>query len=232
MAAVDVHYELKTSPYSSHSLVIGSFPESGCGRTVLDLGCGNGYLAAILAERGYEVTGVERPGGFTDDFPPRVKLVVADLDNGIPALAGRFDYVLCADILEHLRNPAQILRQIGDVLKPQGQLIASLPNSGNLYFRLNVLFGRFPKHDKGLFDRTHLHFYVWDGWVELLQTTGYSVETCRPSGIPVGLALPSLDGTLPVRFAERLCYDAARLWKRLFAYQFIVTARRTERVWT
>ncbi len=45
----------------------------------------------------------------------------------------------------------------GGALAEGGRLVASLPNSGNLYFHLNILMGRFPAHGRGLFDRTHLH---------------------------------------------------------------------------
>ena len=81
-----------------------------------------------------------------------------------------FDYIVCADVLEHLRDPLRMLRDCQARLAPGGTLILSLPNSGHWYFRWNVLLGRFPQHDRGLFDRTHLHFYTWDGWVELLHT--------------------------------------------------------------
>jgi hypothetical protein len=104
-------------------------------------------------------------------------------------------------------------------------LLASLPNSGNLYFRLTVLSGRFPRHERGLFDRTHLHFFTWDGWLELFHSQGYRLETVRPSGIPVGLALPAWQGSAAVRAAEALSAAAARFWKRLFAYQFVISAR-------
>jgi hypothetical protein len=109
-------------------------------------------------------------------------------------------------------------------MAPGGKLVASLPNSGNLYFRLNVLLGRFPEDDKGLFDRTHLHFYMWDNWERLLGRTGFQVEQVRPTGIPVGLTLPAWQESFPVRAAEAFAYGCANLWRTLFAYQFVVTA--------
>jgi SAM-dependent methyltransferase len=218
-------YTLKPSPYSSHSLLMAALPEKGEDRRVLDLGCADGWLAAVLAARGYRVTGVERPGNTTADFPREVELVEADLDAGLPPLSGAYDYALCADILEHLRDPGRLLEQIRGVLAPGGRLVASLPNSGNLYFRLNVLLGRFPQHDRGLFDRTHLHFYAWANWVDLLASCGFGIERFRSSGIPVGLAMQAHAATLPVRAAERLSYVLARCWKTMFAYQFVVTAR-------
>lgn len=219
------HYSFKPSPYSSHAIVLSLFPAVTRTVRVLDAGCGNGYLAAILASRGYDVTGVEQPGGFDKDFPANVRLVPADLESGLPDLDGTFDYILCADILEHLRHPEGLLAQLRACLAPGGVLIASLPNSGNIYFRLTVLAGRFPQEDKGLFDRTHLRFYTLDGWRQLFAGSGYEWEQLRPTGIPIGLRFPGAQESLPVRAAERLSYLLARLRKQLFAYQFVVVAK-------
>jgi len=217
-------YTLKSSSRSSHSLLLSLFPGPGNGRRVLDAGCGNGYLAGLIAKRGYDVTGIERPG-FATAFPESARLVEADLDQGLPQLDGVFDYVICADVLEHLRDPAALLRACRRRLAPGGRLIGSLPNSGNLYFRLVVLSGRFPQEDKGLFDRTHVRFFTWAGWADLLASAGFEVETVRPTAIPFGLRFPGAENSLPVRCAEELSYQLARLRKQLFAYQFVVTAR-------
>lgn len=194
---------------------------------VLDLGCGSGFLGRILVDRGFRVTGVERQDGYAKPFPASVTLVEADLDQGLPPLDAAFDFILCGDILEHLRHPARLLEQLHAHLKPGGALVASLPNSGNIYFRLNILLGHFPQDDRGLFDRTHLHFFMWDGWVRLLTTSGFHIERLAVSGIPVGLALPGWKGSLPVKAAEALSYSLARIWKKLFAYQFVITAVST-----
>ncbi len=200
-------------------------PERGEGRTVLDAGCGSGYLAALLVERGFVVTGIERKGGYQEPFPPTIDLVEADLERGLPPLKGSFDYVLCADILEHLRDPGSLLTDLRKVLRPGGRLIASLPNSGNIYFRLNVLAGRFPQEDKGLFDRTHLRFFMWSGWADLLRKSGWTIDSVQSSAIPVGLVVgPNWENSRPVLLAERVCYGLAKIRKTLFAYQFVVTA--------
>ncbi len=217
-------YTLKASPYSSHSKLLDLLPGEGNGKRVLDVGCGNGYIGELLSARGYRVTGVERAGGYTSTFPRNVKLVEADLDAGIPPLEGRYAFIVCADILEHLKDPARLLEGLRPLLEPDGALIASLPNSGNLYFRLNILFGRFPRHEKGLFDRTHLHFYMLDGWRELLASTGFRLTALKPTGIPVGLAFASWRNSASIAVAERISYELARAWKSLFAYQFVVTA--------
>jgi SAM-dependent methyltransferase len=200
-SAAATPYQLKDSPYSSHSLLLASLPSSGDGRRVLDVGCAGGYLGAILASRGYRVAGVDSPGSASAGFPDAIELLEADLDLGLPPLTGRFDFVICADVLEHLRRPEFLLRELRAVLAPGGRLACSLPNSGHAYFRWNILAGRFPAEDRGLFDRT-----------------------LRCSGVPIGLALPKWEGSAAVRALERMSYESARWWKTLFAYQFIVTA--------
>ena len=222
---ISLPYVFKRNPHSSHLLLLDCLPKQGDGRRVLDVGCGTGYLAEILTGRGYKVTGVDRPGIPLDRFPANVELIAADLDQGIPDVPGGFSYILCGDILEHLRDPLRLLYALRKLLAPGGVLIASLPNSGNLYFRLNVLAGRFPAQDRGLFDRTHLHFYTWKGWLSLLTKSGFRPEKVAATGIPVGLAVPQWNGSLPIRLLEHLCYGLACLWRKLFAYQFVIVAR-------
>ena len=221
-------YELKPGPYSSHTLALQVLPWRGDGRWVLDVGCAAGYTSEILAARGYRVVGVDRHGIVPESASENQMFVEADLDSGLPGLGRTFDFVLCLDILEHLRDPLKLLGQIPRLLSPQGVLIASLPNSGNIYFRLNVLLGRFPADDHGLFDRTHLHFYTWTGWLQLFSQAGFRIQSVKPSSVPVGLALGGSSAGPLVGALETAWYSAARIWKKLFAYQFIVVATPRE----
>lgn len=215
-------YVLKPQPHSSHSILLELVPEDGNGRSLLDVGCAAGYLSRLFAERGFSVTAIDVPGPRQREIPEPIRYFESDLDRGLPAMDQIFDFVMCADVLEHLRDPGSFLQQLRSQIAEGGKLVASLPNSGNIYFRLNVLFGRFPAHDRGLFDRTHLHFYTWDGWRGLLNQNGFRIATTRTSVIPFSLFWPRLP-----RFAaalESLYALAARCWSRLFAYQFVVIA--------
>ncbi len=218
-------YRLKHSPYSSHSLLLDSLPPNGAGRRVLDVGCAGGYLGAILASRGYRVTGIDSPGAARAGFPESVEAGGSRSRSGSCRLSragsissfARTFWSICA-------SPRCCCAICAACSRAAAALAASLPNSGHAYFRWNVLRGRFPAEDRGLFDRTHLHFYTWRGWMDLFGAAGFRIETLRCSGVPIGLALPKWEGSAAVRAMERISFESARLWKTMFAYQFIVTA--------
>jgi SAM-dependent methyltransferase len=222
-------YVYKPYRYSSHTLLLEHFPAPGQGRRVLDVGGGEGYLSEVLASRGYSVVCVARPGSARADFPREVELLEADLDLDLPEPGLAFDCVLCGDILEHLRDPLRALQWLRGLMRPSGRVVASLPNSGHLYFRGNVLLGRFPAHDRGLFDRTHLHYFAWENWRRLFTDAGLSIESVKPTAVPIALALGSNPAGLAVRALESLSYALGLIRKTLFAYQFVVVARPENR---
>lgn len=226
-AAVSSPYGFKGSLYSSHSRLLEAFAAEGGGRSVVDVGDGEGLLARPLQERGYSVTCVALPGSVSATMPAGVQVVQANLNRELPALEQGLDYALCGDVLEHLVDPEETLRWLGAALAPDGRLVASLPNSAHWFVRLNVLMGRFPEDDKGLFDRTHLHFYAWSNWKALLERSGFTVESVTPTVIPFELAFPRLGKGL-ARTLEAVNFALAKAWRDLWAYQLVAVARKAD----
>ena len=219
-------YEFKGSPYSSHSRLLEAFPARGDGRAVIDVGDGEGLLSRPLLERGYRVICVALPGSVSPHTPADVAVIEADLNRELPELESGCSHALCGDVLEHLVDPGETLRWLAATLAPDGRLVASLPNSAHWFVRLNVLMGRFPEDDKGLFDRTHLHFYAWRNWKSLLERSGFVVESVTPTVIPFDLALPRLGRGLIVRMLEAVNFALAKAGRDLWAYQLVVVARK------
>jgi SAM-dependent methyltransferase len=222
-------YTFKPEPRSSHSRMLACVPANGAGKRALDIGGGEGYLSAELDRRGFDAVCVAAPGTAAAGLPASIRMIEADLDFDLPAFERPFDYIICGDVLEHLRRPRHALDWIVRSLAPEGTLIASLPNGTHAYVRLQILLGRFPKDDRGLFDRTHLHFFPWKGWVDLFEASGLTIADVWPTPVPFGLALERWRGTPPVRALEQLSYAMAVSWKSLLAYQFVVRATRRRR---
>jgi 2-polyprenyl-3-methyl-5-hydroxy-6-metoxy-1,4-benzoquinol methylase len=168
---------------------------SGIGLRVLDLGCGTGALGVELLRRGMalEVHGVEVEPGAAKVAATRLQRVVcATLDAGMPnELAPPYDVVVAADVLEHLREPAEILEQIRAVLTLGGRLIISVPNIRSLRVLGPLLVrGRFDYQPSGILDRSHLRFFTRSSLTAMLEDAGFAVEMVRraPLGLPPQLA--------------------------------------------
>lgn len=219
-------YVLKTSPLGSHALLLRTLRAHGRALDVLDVGGGEGYLSSALVQDGYRVTCLAKPGSVADDFPPTVALVETDLDACLPSAKCTFDAIICGDVLEHLRNPSTVLAWLRTQLREGGLLIVSVPNGVHAFVRLNVLFGRFPQHDRGLFDRTHLHYLPWSGWARAFRLTGFRVLERHVTPVPLSVVAP-------VRLRPLACalesgaLLIAQLLPGLWAYQFVAVLQKT-----
>jgi methionine biosynthesis protein MetW len=116
------------------------------GMRVLEAGCGPGFLAKLLKDRGADVIGTDVSRVGTERTARRgVPTRHVDLDTmTLPFADQSFDTVVCNSNLEHLfyldDNVAECLR----VLKVGGTFIWMEPNTGHWRYRLWLLFGRFP----------------------------------------------------------------------------------------
>lgn len=146
------------------------------GQRVLELGTGPGTVTRILHSKGCQVTGVEMdPETLATCAPFCERTVQANLEDpdwAAPLAGEKFDAVICADVLEHLRNPRPLLQQLHSFLKPGGSVLMSLPNASHLTVVASLLGGRFPYQKNGLLDHTHLKFYGREDLEALLRECG------------------------------------------------------------
>ncbi len=128
------------SPGSTHQKLLDLV---GPAERVLDVGCATGYMAEQLTARGSEVVGVEldpRAAQLAEAHCSRVIVLDMDVDALDAALGdARFDVVLLGDVLEHLRRPADVLRQAVSLLVEGGAIVASVPNVAHGSLRLALL---------------------------------------------------------------------------------------------
>jgi len=81
----------------------------------------------------------------------------------------KFDIIIFADILEHLYDPFSVLSLYQSLLKPDGEIIISLPNVVIWDVRLKFLFGAFNYTDTGTCDRTHIRFFTLSSMRRLIK---------------------------------------------------------------
>lgn len=136
------------------------------GKTVLDLGCAGGFMAEALEEKAALVTGIDPAAEAIKAAQAHAaqgnKTIRYDVGVGeaLPYEAASFDAVICVDVLEHVQNVGQVLREVARVLKPGGMFLYDTINR-NPVARLATItmaedvLGLLPKgtHDPEMFIR-------------------------------------------------------------------------------
>jgi 2-polyprenyl-3-methyl-5-hydroxy-6-metoxy-1,4-benzoquinol methylase len=219
-------YTLKTDPHSSHSVILSWLGE-GRGRRLLDVGAADGLLSRHLTARGWKVTAIEAdPALAAAGAAHCERMLVADLNRGVPALDGDFDVILCADVLEHLADPAAVLGALLRALATGGDVVVSVPNVAHLWVRLLLLAGRFDYADRGILDRTHLRFFTARSLSALLAGAGLVPYRRVATPVPLYQVVPPRWHGRALAAVHALSAAAARGLPRLLGYQLVICARR------
>lgn len=168
--------------YYSHtrSDLLGLLPKARHLR-VLEVGCGEGRTGAFLKEEGIarEVVGIETVEEPAEAARARLdEVLLGDAETLELPANRRFDLLLFADVLEHLRDPWGTLRRYTAHLEPGGWVVSSTPNIA--YWRTAFdLFvrGRWRYQDSGIMDRTHLRFFTVETAIELHRQAELVIES-------------------------------------------------------
>lgn len=108
-------------------------------------------------------------------------------DSWIQTLNGeQYDYIVFADVLEHLYQPEKVLNICKQFLKENGSILCSVPNICHASVILSMLAGQFQYTDVGLLDSTHVHFFTNKTFRDLCAKCGYQVSYEHAIVVPVG----------------------------------------------
>jgi 2-polyprenyl-6-hydroxyphenyl methylase/3-demethylubiquinone-9 3-methyltransferase len=117
------------------------------GQRVLDVGCGGGILSDAMARRGANVTGIDLATKALkvaqlhalEAATPNVQY----LETSVEALAaeqpGGFDLVTCMEMMEHVPDPASVVRSCRELVKPGGWVFFSTINRNPKAFLFAIL---------------------------------------------------------------------------------------------
>lgn len=150
-------------------------------RVLLDVGCGSGAFGRLLRSRrpGMELWAVEpdpaSARAAADGFD---HVLVGEFPHdGLPS--GRFDVVMCADVLEHMAAPEKALRAAMKAMAQGGVLVASVPNVRHWRAVVWPLLrhGTWTYTERGILDSTHLRFFTRRSICAFLSANGWSAES-------------------------------------------------------
>lgn len=148
---------------------------------ILDLGCATGRFGQELLRRGKaaEIVGVEIYGPSADEAEKFYDMVYrGNIEDIELPYQDYFDFAVCGDILEHLRDPWAIVAKIGRCLATNGLLIVSMPNIR--YWRILrdlLIHGKweYVEAGKGILDITHFRFFTRASCLKMIEGDHFQI---------------------------------------------------------
>ena len=217
---VELTYDLKMGFASSHTYAIDAVK---AGSRVLDIGCGQGYVAEHLAERAERVVGMDQ---YVPDVSqnPKIEFRKWDIDSGeFPVEVSEFDQIFLLDVIEHLKDPEAFMEKLRCAAgSKRPEIVLTTANVAFGITRLMLFLGNFNYGRKGILDRTHTRLFTFQSLRELFDQTGYKVIELKgiPAPFPKALGENAV-GRACVALNEFLIHIS----KGFFSYQIAIRAR-------
>lgn len=187
--------------------------------TVLDIGCAMGGYGKSLKKRrpDIRITGVEINPFMAERANRHYDGIVTESIKSV-TFDSPFDLINCGDVLEHLRDPWELLEKFSGLLKEGGYLVLSVPNIGHWSVVRDMLQGRFQYVPAGLLCITHIRWFTEESICEALEDAGFSVEVFEREQIQ-----PTPQGEAFIREMRENGYGNE---ESLRTNEFIIRARR------
>ena len=169
------------NPDSTHGRILSKIKP---GSTILEMGCATGYMTKYMKEQmnctvdiveideeAYKTALQYARKGFIGNLSDPLWRMFFDKE--------RYDYILFADVLEHLVNPMTVLKSASELLKPEGQIIITIPNICHNDIMIRMFYDLFTYTNMGLLDCTHVHFWGLRDFVMQCDQIGLHAKECN-----------------------------------------------------
>ena len=136
--------------------------------SLLDVGCGKGDILLCINKYVKKCVGIDVSVDAIKLIHQHLvnknnlRIIISNVENGIPLKDKSFDMILLIHVLEHLNKPKKILKKLKKLLNLNGTLLIIVPNCGKTYKKF------FLKSNYGYNDETHKHFFDVDSLKEIL----------------------------------------------------------------
>ena len=176
MSKYDFQLDLETK--NSTSIIIKMMKEN---TDVLEIGPAHGRLTKHLKENmncSVDIVEIDLEAGNYAKQYARNALVGLEAGNvsadyWFETLQdNKYDYIICADVLEHLHNPDKVLERLKSLLKPDGSILISIPNFTHSSVLVNLFNDIFEYNEIGLLDNTHIHFFTYKSFMKMVKDAG------------------------------------------------------------
>lgn len=173
---------------------------------VLDVGCGAGNFSEFIKDKSCDYYGIEFIESLADvGLKKGIKILIHDVNKGLPFDNETFDAVVLLDVLEHSISPYNLLNECYRVIKRGGRIVISVPNPSSL---ANIIVAVFHLPGYPVVPEEHLQAFTLGEIKNLFRIIGLKFEEI--GGLALYHRLPpklsiTLGNKLP-RIAEAVIY--------------------------
>lgn len=210
-------------PNTTHGMILSNI--KSCSK-VLECGCASGYMTQFMKEKlKCTVHVVEIDNNcFISAMEYAERGYCGDLDEDgwyNHFKAEQYDYILFADVLEHLKHPEDVLAMSSYLLKPGGKIIFSVPNICHNDIIIKLFYDHFNYTSLGLLDNTHIHFFGGRDLARFVDQAGLKIAKFN------GIIIPTLmtEQAYPLPIDQGLL-DLLKKRELGEFYQYVITCER------
>lgn len=144
-------------------------------KTVLDIGCYQGANAKYLKEKYDKVSYIGLEGNaeaISNVYSEVDEIHRVDLDNVDFSVLKKtnIDFIILGDVLEHLKEPDDLMLKVKKIIHQDTIIIVSIPNIQYYETFLQLLSGNFPRRERGVFDKTHLRWFTHKEFKKMIES--------------------------------------------------------------